>query len=171
MRGWWVAGLFAVALAGVLWLRWPQAKPVLAAVTSDLSLRDPGQRLNIARAAASLDGTTLAAGEVFSFNAVVGPRTVDRGYYDATALMEGTRIRSVGGGICQVSSTLYGAAKRAGCQIIRRVPHRGEVTSVPPGEDATVWYGGADLVWRAPRPILVQAKIHDERLIISIVGR
>lgn len=164
-----VAAAFAMACLGVAWLQWPHEGKVLAAVTSDLSQRDVGQRANIERAAQALDGIEIKAGQQFSFNATVGPRTVARGYREATALMEGNRVTSVGGGICQVSSTVYGAAKRAGCRIVRRVPHRGHVSSVPPGEDATVWYGGADLVWEAAHRVHLKATILGDKLIVSLI--
>lgn len=156
----------AALIGGLEWRH--RQTPTLAAMTTDLSQRTDAQRTNIARAAATLDGTRVPAGTVFSFNAVVGPRTTARGYREAVALMEGTRITSVGGGICQLSSTLYGAARRAGCTIVRRVPHRGKVVSVPPGEDATVWYGGADLQWRPPVPVTVHATVHGDKLIVSL---
>jgi vancomycin resistance protein YoaR len=164
-----VVGLLAVTALGVGGLEWRHRREdVLAAMTTDLSQRTAAQRTNILQAAMSLDGTRVPAGSVFSFNATVGPRTTERGYQQALALMEGQRISSVGGGICQVSSTLYGAAKRAGCTIVRRVPHRGKVVSVPPGEDATVWYGGADLQWRPPVDATVRATVRGDKLIVSI---
>ena len=162
-----LVGLTALGLTVLEARRSPER--VLGAVTTDLSERTVEQRQNIETASAAIDGHQVAAGEHFSFNAVVGPRTVARGYRDATALMEGNRITSVGGGICQLSSTLYGAAKRAGCLILRRVPHRGRVQSVPPGEDATVWYGGADLIWRAPVAVTIKATIHGDKLIVAIL--
>jgi vancomycin resistance protein YoaR len=165
-----IAALLAVTAGGVGALEWRHRQEApLAALTTDLSQRTATQRTNIAQAAMALEGVRVPAGTVFSFNAAVGPRMPERGYLDALALMEGTRIRSVGGGICQVSSTLYGAAKRAGCTIVRRVPHRGQVLSVPPGEDATVWYGGADLQWRPPVDVTVHAAIRGDKLVVSIV--
>ena len=162
-----LVGLTALGLTVLEARRRPES--VLGAVTTDLSERTAEQRQNIETATVAIDGHQVAAGEPFSFNGVVGPRTVARGYRDAAALMEGDRITSVGGGICQLSSTLYGAAKRAGCPILRRVPHRGRVQSVPPGQDATVWYGGADLIWRAPVAVTIQARIHGDKLIVAIV--
>jgi vancomycin resistance protein VanW len=164
-----VLTLLAATTVGIGVMEWRhgQEQP-LAAMTTDLSQRSEAQRANIVQAARALDGLRVPAGSVFSFNAVVGPRTPERGYRDALALMEGTRINSVGGGICQVSSTLYGTAKRAGCEIVRRVPHRGRVVSVPPGEDATVWYGGADLQWRPPVDMTVQVRIHGDKLIVAM---
>jgi vancomycin resistance protein YoaR len=164
-----VVGLLTVAALTVGALEWRhrQERP-LAAMTTDVSQRSEAQRTNIERAAMALDGTRVPANGVFSFNASVGPRTTERGYRQAQALMEGTRIASVGGGICQLSSTLYGAARRSGCTIVRRVPHRGRVVSVPPGEDATVWYGGADLQWRPPVDVTLHATIQGDKLIVSI---
>ncbi|MBC7542931.1 MAG: VanW family protein [Candidatus Sericytochromatia bacterium] len=164
------AALLSLAALGVGVLEYRHhPETILAVMTTDLSQRTAEQRQNIETATRALDGVTVESGRDFSFNAAVGPRTTARGYREAVALMEGNRITSVGGGICQLSSTLYGAAKRAGCPIVRRVPHRGSVQSVPPGEDATVWYGGADLIWRAPSKVTVTATVHGDKLIVAIV--
>ena len=103
------------------------------------------QRSNLAIAARYLDGRVLKPGERFSFNQVVGPRTLQRGYRPAPSYLGGDSPNTVGGGICLLSSGLYQLALESGLTVTRRVPHLRTIHSVPPGLDATVWYGGADL--------------------------
>ncbi|HEY9721476.1 MAG TPA: VanW family protein, partial [Oscillatoriaceae cyanobacterium] len=82
---------------------------LLARYVTSLAPRSQAQRENIREAAERLDGAVVAPGEQCSFNALVGPRTIERGFTEANAFMEGTRTRSLGGGVCQLSSTLYAA--------------------------------------------------------------
>ncbi len=140
--------------------------------TTDLEPRSAPQRTNIAEGARRLDGTVIEPGEVLSFNRVVGPRTAQRGFVAAPAFLEGVRLESVGGGICQVSSTLYDAALLSGLEIRRRVAHDRVVQSVPPGADATVWYGKADLAIANPfgQPVRVSARVVGDRLTIGFDG-
>src|SRR5258708_53266 len=94
------------------------AEVVVAAYSTALRGRTPNQCANIRRAAAALDGTALAPGQVFSFAQVLGPVSSDTGFVKGLAIRDGETAREDGGGICQVSSTLYNAALRAGLRII-----------------------------------------------------
>lgn len=169
--------LLALAMmltGGTEWLR--QADPFrgqLAAYTTEIEGRTPAQRRNIAEAARILDGNVVEPGDVFSFNAAVGPRTEGRGYVPAPAFLEREVVQSIGGGICQVASTLYGAILRAGLPITARVPHDRLVRSVPAGSDATVWYGKADLAFRNDRkgPVRLRARVRADRLVVAVEGR
>ncbi|WP_258359921.1 VanW family protein [Moorella sulfitireducens] len=107
---------------------------------------------NIRLASGTLDNTWLPPGGVLSFNEVVGPRTVERGYQEALVIEEGNYVSGIGGGVCQVSSTLYNAALAAGLTIVERQPHGLAVDYVPPGRDATVVYGLIDLKIRNDTP-------------------
>ncbi|CAN5214500.1 hypothetical protein BH11CYA1_BH11CYA1_17770 [soil metagenome] len=120
-------------------------KAELARRTVSLSQYSREQRVNFITAARSLDGTVIAPGQVFSFNAKVGPRNGSRGFVPAGSYLGGSRVNSDGGGICLVSSCLYQTALLSGLQIKERAAHTTCVRSVPPGLDATVWYGKADL--------------------------
>jgi vancomycin resistance protein YoaR len=145
---------------------------LLSHYTTSLTERSPAQRQNIKNAAQRLNLAVVAPGEEFSFNAVVGPRTIERGFAEANAFMEGERTRSLGGGICQVSSTLYAALQETTLPILKRVPHFAVVHSVPPGRDAAVWYGQADLVFKNSfnRPIQVKATADDLALRVEVWG-
>lgn len=145
---------------------------LLSHYTTSLSELSSAQRQNVKNAAGRLDGAVVASGEAFSFNAVVGPRTIDRGFTEANAFMEGSRTRSVGGGVCQVSSTVYAAVQETTLPIVKRVPHFAVVRSVPPGRDAAVWYGQADLVFKNhfKRPIQLRVRADELALRVELWG-
>lgn len=103
--------------------------------------------INIGISANSIDGTILLPGEKFSFNEVVGPRTAKKGYRIAHIYVDGQIKDGTGGGICQVSTTLYNAALRANLEVEERHNHMFTVGYVPLGHDAAVSYGYADLVF------------------------
>lgn len=96
------------------------------------------RRHNIALAASRVAGTVLQPGETFSFNTVVGKRTAENGFREAAVILDGEFVPGVGGGVCQASSTLFGAALRAGMKITESRAHSLAVGYVPPSEDAMV---------------------------------
>jgi vancomycin resistance protein YoaR len=93
-----------------------------------------GRTDNLYMAAKYMDGYILAPGDVFSFNGVTGPRTIERGYSMAPVVGG----QGIGGGVCQVATTTYNTALLAGLEIIERHPHSIQVGYVRPGRDATV---------------------------------
>jgi len=130
------------------------------------------QRSNLAIAARYLDGRVLKPGERFSFNQVVGPRTLQRGYRPAPSYLGGDSPNTVGGGICLLSSGLYQLALESGLTVIRRVPHLRTIHSVPPGLDATVWYGGADLELENTllQPIQLKVGLDSGQVKVTLMG-
>lgn len=113
---------------------------------------------NIQLATRLIDGLVLAPGEEFSFNAAVGIPTAARGFQEAPVIDDaGEFSQSVGGGICQVSSTLYQAAAAAGLVIVERHGHSQPVDYTPPGTDATVVPGEKDLRFcnNRERPLMI----------------
>jgi vancomycin resistance protein VanW len=137
-----------------------------------LAGRDEAQRKNIGLGSEKLDGLILSPGEVFSFNISVGKRLRRTGYRDAPAILNGGVFESPGGGLCQLSSTLYNVALLAGLEIIERHPHLFRVRSVPPGRDAAVLYDTCDLKFRNsfPGAIKITAGISGERLLVKIMA-
>jgi len=99
---------------------------------------------NISLACNTLNGTIVRPGEEFSFNDTVGQRTTEKGYGPAGAYNNGEVVQEIGGGVCQVSTTLYNAILRAGLKITKRQSHTFEPSYVTPGMDATVSWGGPD---------------------------
>ncbi len=119
-------------------------RDVLGQCTTDFNPGNKGRTTNVLLATDFCNGVILMPGDVFSYNDTVGPRTYERGFKDATIYVGNSAEDGVGGGICQVTSTIYYAALRADLKIVERYAHSREVTYVPKGEDATVAWGSKD---------------------------
>lgn len=118
---------------------------------------DYNRNTNIVLAAAAVNGTVLNAGETFSFNSVTGQRTAAKGYLEAAAIAGGTTTVEIGGGVCQVSSTIFNAAMMADLTLVSRSPHTWPSTYVDPGRDATVNWPNLDFQFKNQRdtPIFI----------------
>jgi len=127
---------------------------------------------NLSLASHAIDGTVLMPGQVFSYNDTVGPRLVSRGYQTAQIYVKGKLEDGLGGGICQVSTTLYNSVLLAGLRVKERSPHAQVVPYVPPGRDATVAYGHRDFrfINSNSTPICVVSKIRGNRLTVQLYG-
>ena len=127
---------------------------------------------NLRLACAAINGKVLAAGETFDFNTVVGQRTTAKGYKAADAYDGGQTVQTVGGGICQVSSTLYYCTLLADLQIIERSPHSYVSSYMPMGTDATVSWGGPHFSFKNSTnyPIRIEAKVEDGYVKIKLIG-
>lgn len=125
---------------------------------------------NIQLATKAINNQVVFPGERFSFNGVVGKRTKEKGYLPAPVIVRGELSEDIGGGICQVSSTLFNAVDQAGVKIGQRYSHSRNVPYVPPGRDATVSWYGPDFTFtnNHNQPILIRAKAHDGTLIILV---
>lgn len=125
---------------------------------------------NINLSVNAINNHVVFPGETFSFNKVVGKRTIEKGYLRAPVIVKGELSEDIGGGICQVSSTLFNAVDRAGMEIKQRYSHSKRVPYVPPGRDATVSWYGPDFLFKNnyEHPILIKAKIYGGSVIISI---
>ncbi len=152
----------------------PQPAPVIPVLSSySTKLKNDKERTeNIKRAAGSINGYIIKPKESFSFNEVVGPRTKERGFHEAPQYFAQAKVDGVGGGVCQVSSTLYVAAMRGMFTIARRYSHSRPVSYTPPGTDAAVVDGGQDLVLENPYPenITILADVKDEQLTVTLIG-
>ena len=125
---------------------------------------------NIKLCAAKLNGLVLNPGEEFSFNGTVGQRTTEAGFKAAAAYNDGQVVQEVGGGICQVSSTIYCAAMLAQMTTVERTCHMFVVTYLPYGLDATVSWPGPDYKFRNDRdyPVKIVAYCNDADKSITI---
>lgn len=125
---------------------------------------------NISLAAKAIDNHVVFPNEIFSFNQVVGKRTRDKGYKSAPIIVRGELSEGVGGGICQVSSTLFNAVDRAGLEIAERYSHSRRVPYVPPGRDATVSWYGPDFRFQNKynQPVLIRAKRYGGSMIVTL---
>ncbi len=131
---------------------------------------------NISLSSNTISGLELLPGERFDFNKVVGERTPGRGYLPAPVYVvkggETVSETDYGGGICQVSSTIYCAVNRAGLDVIERTSHSKDVTYVPKGMDATVSWGGPEFIFEnsTEYPIRIFVSAGGGTLSVSIVG-
>lgn len=127
---------------------------------------------NVKLAAQAINGTIIQPGEEFSFNDVVGQRTEAKGYKGAAAYNNGDVVQEIGGGVCQVSSTLYNAVVKAGLKTTVRRSHTYEPSYVTPGTDATVSWGGPDYKFMNNSEVGIGIRAHyaDQTLTISIYG-
>lgn len=139
---------------------------------STILVNIPDRTENVRLAAARLEGLLIEPGEEVSFNDTVGPRDAERGYRTAQIIVEGRFIDGLGGGVCQVSSTLYNVLLSAGLEIRERHPHSLTIAYVPKGRDATVVYGVKDLVFanNTETVLLLKTAVEGLRLTIGLYG-
>lgn len=145
---------------------------LLATYSTTFSTRNTGRTTNIKLASNKVNGVVLMPGDEFSFNTVVGKRTAAAGYKSAAVYVNGKVENGIGGGICQVSSTLYNTALRANLEIVKRSNHRFSTGYVPLSTDATVSWGGPEFVFKNSRkyPIKIVSQVNGGRITVSIYG-
>ena len=146
---------------------------VIGTYSSSYSTSSANRKTNIHLASDKINSLILNPGEVFSFNDVVGPRNAANGYKIAQVYSGGKAVDGIGGGICQVSSTLYNAVVFADLEIVSRRNHTLPVSYVPLGRDATVSYGTIDFKFKNNKETPVKLEVlHDgSTLTVNIYGR
>ena len=127
---------------------------------------------NIMLASKSLNNTFVDIGGEFSFNLTIGERTVKRGYQTSKIIVNGEFVDGIGGGVCQVSTTLYNAVLTAGLKVIEYHPHSLPVSYVYPSFDAMVNSNTADLKFinNTNNPIIIKSIADGDKLIVQIYG-
>lgn len=130
----------------------------------------PNRTNNVILACQKINGKILYPGQTFSFNQTVGPRTAELGFKEAPVFAGKKVMPGIGGGICQVSSTLYNAVISSHLKVVERHPHSMKVTYVPDKKDATVSFGIQDFKFRntLSRPIQILAQVVDKYVITAI---
>lgn len=125
---------------------------------------------NISLASKAINKKTVQPGAVFSFNDAVGPTNKDRGYMLGRIFINGKDSKGYGGGVCQVSSTLFNAAELAGLEVTERHEHSKAVGYVKSGRDATTSYGGKDFKFtnNMPFAVRINSAVSGEKLTVSI---
>lgn len=131
-----------------------------------------GRNENLRIACASVNGTLLAPGEVFSMNSTLGPQTYENGYKDAGVYVNGKVEQGVGGGVCQVTTTLYNAVINAELDIVERSNHSLTVAYVPMGMDAAIAGDYKDLKFKnsTDYPVYLEAYITTNKIITNVYG-
>jgi hypothetical protein len=131
-----------------------------------------GKVQNLRVAARRLDGLLIPAQATFSFWRQLGKPVRRRGFVDGRMLQEGCMVRSVGGGLCQLSNALYDAALQAGCEIVERHPH----SRIVPGSaalqdrDATIAWNYVDLRFRNARDLQLRVRLTEDALVVQLLG-
>jgi vancomycin resistance protein YoaR len=141
----------------------------ITTVTTDLGDSSANRIYNVGLMATILDGQVIKPGERFSFNQAVGPRTPQRGFKEGQAIVGGLLVPSIGGGVCQVATTVFDSAFYAGLPINYRVNHVWYISHYSQGMDATVSDGGPDLVFTndSPYGILIRASSTASTMTVS----
>ena len=145
---------------------------VLASYTTKYNPGEVDRTHNMQLAGAKVNGTVLAAGQIFSYNDVVGQRTVAKGYRNAKIFENGRVVDGLAGGICQVSTTIYNAALYSNMGIVERKNHSFPVSYAPMGQDATVVMGAIDFKFKntTNNPIKLTCSISGGNCTVSILG-
>src|SRR3954452_4396086 len=144
----------------------------ISTFTTDMGLSSSNRIWNVHLLGNYLDGTIVKAGETFSYNEVVGPRTIERGFREGQMIFGGVLIPSIGGGVCQTATTIFNAAFEAGLPVSERHNHSWYISHYPMGRDATVSWGGPDLVFKndLKHAILIDVSYTDATFTISFYG-
>ena len=144
----------------------------ISTFTTDMGLSSSNRIWNVHLLGNYLDGTVVKAGETFSYNEVVGPRTIERGFREGQMIFGGVLIPSIGGGVCQTATTIFNAAFEAGLPVSERHNHSWYISHYPMGRDATVSWGGPDLVFKndLKHAILIDVSYTDATFTISFYG-
>ena len=149
-----------------------EAFPNILSEFSTRYVNNPNRTTNLRIAANKINGTVLMPGEVFSYNKTVGERTISAGYKDAAMYVNGETVDGLGGGICQVTSTLYEATLYANLEIVERANHQFVTSYLGPGLDATVVWGLTDFQFKNNRnyPIKIICSVENGSCYFQIRG-
>jgi vancomycin resistance protein YoaR len=144
----------------------------ISTFTTDMGASSANRIWNVHLLGDYLDGTIVKAGQTFSYNKEVGPRTVERGFREGQMIFGGVLIPSIGGGVCQTATTVFNAAFEAGLPIKQRTNHSFYISHYPLGRDATVSWGGPDLVFKndLEHAVLIKVSYTDYTFTVSFYG-
>ena len=145
---------------------------LLSSFTTKYNTRQTDRTTNLRIAAGKINGTVVMPGETFSYNTVVGKRTIEAGYKNAAIYENGQVVDGLAGGICQISTTLYNAALFANLDIVERRNHQFVPSYVGAGRDATVVYGSTDFKFKNNRkyPIKIVCSVNGGIASFQIFG-
>ena len=145
---------------------------LLATFITQYDASNKSRSTNLALASDKIDGTVIMPGETFSYNKVVGERTIAAGYKEAKVYENGKVVDGLGGGICQISSTLYNTVVLANLEIVSRRNHQFTTSYVAAGRDATVVYGSTDFKFKNTRnyPVKLKSSVKNGVAKIDLYG-
>ena len=144
----------------------------ISTFTTDMGESSANRIWNVHLLGDYMDGEIIKPGETFSYNERVGPRTAERGFREGQMIFGGVLIPSIGGGVCQTATTVFNAAFEAGLPIKTRYNHSFYISHYPVGRDATVSWGGPDLVFTndLKNAILVKTSYTDATFTVTFYG-
>ena len=145
---------------------------LLATFSTNYVTSNTDRTTNLRLAAGKINGTVVMPGEIFSYNKVVGKRTVSAGYKEAAIYQDGGVTNGLGGGICQISTTLYNAVIKANMEIETRRNHMFVPSYIGAGKDATVVWGSTDFKFKNRRdyPIKIETSVSGGVARVDIYG-
>lgn len=156
----------------------PSIKPKdpneIVSFSTEILNKDEDRVHNIKVAAEEINHTVLEPDDIFSFNDTLGRRTEAKGYEEAPILIgNGKKGEGTGGGVCQISTTLYNAALKADLKIVERHQHSKAVPYVEEGKDATVVYGSKDLRFKntLDYPVEIIVLVHDDKVTVKLMKK
>lgn len=144
----------------------------IAEFTTRYDASNKNRSINLGLASNKINGTIVLPGEIFSYNKVVGQRTISEGYKEAAVYSGGKVVQGIGGGICQLSSTLYNTVLYSNLEITSRSNHRFLTSYVQAGRDATVSWGTIDFCFKNTRtyPIKIASTVQNGIVRVEIYG-
>ena len=166
-------------LAALVWLapywagvavsaRSPEPHAPLGQFSTEFNTKEKNRSHNIRLAATAINRYVVPPGATFSYNYVVGDTNKARGYKKSTIFIKGEKFTSYGGGVCQVSTTLYNAAARAGMTIVERHDHSRPVPYAKAGQEAATSYGGIDFKFTNTLPFPIMITSYVEKGTVSV---
>lgn len=146
---------------------------VIGEATTNILDQGKNRVNNIRTACEKISGTEVKEGEIFSFNSATGKRSAENGYKNAPVIVNGEKSYGIGGGVCQVSTTIYLAALNSDIDIVEHHTHSESVAYAPRGKDATVVYGVKDLKIKnnTHNPIYIYTWIENEKVFVKIIKK
>ena len=144
----------------------------LATFTTRYDVSDRDRTTNLEIACQKINGKVVLVGDTFSYNQTLGPRTVAAGYKNGKVYEAGEIVDGIGGGICQISSTLYNTVLMSNLEIVERRNHQFVTSYLPAGRDATVVYGAIDFKFKNTRkfPVRISASAKNGIATVSMFG-
>lgn len=144
----------------------------LSTFTTEYASSNKPRVNNIHLLADALNGTLIAPGDTFDFNQTIGPRTAEKGYQEANAIVNGKLVPQLGGGICQIGTTIFNTVFFSGLPVVERHNHSLYISHYPKGRDATVSWNGPNFKFKNDTPnwILVATSYTNSSVTISLYG-
>lgn len=144
----------------------------LATFTTRYDVSDRDRTTNLEIACQKINGKVVLVGDTFSYNQTLGPRTIAAGYKNGKVYEAGEIVDGIGGGICQISSTLYNTVLMSNLEIVERRNHQFVTSYLPAGRDATVVYGAIDFKFKNTRkfPVRISASARNGIATVSMFG-